>query len=200
MRRWAVVSSLLAPVAMIGGWTVAAVLQPDGYSSLRQTISALAGSGARDRWVMTAGLALVGLCHLVTASGLTSARPAGRVLLALGGLATATVSVLPVPVSGPSTAHSVAAGIGFAALAVWPLFASRTRYVVVSAAATLVMLCLLAAFTGQPGGGAYVGFIERLLGGVESLWPAVFVFITMRTVRVGAYGRTNRAQTHLPSS
>jgi hypothetical membrane protein len=192
MRRWILVSALLAPVAMIGGWTAAAAVQPGGYSSLRQTISALAGYGAQDRWIMTAGLALLGLCHVVTASGLTSARPAGRVLLALGGLATATVSTLPLPVNGPATAHSVTAGIGFVALALWPLFAARSGDVVVSAAASVVMLGLLAAFIGQLGGSAYIGLGERLLAGAESLWPAI-------VVSVMAHGRSNRAQTHLPS-
>ncbi|HEY3751971.1 MAG TPA: hypothetical protein VGL80_22540 [Pseudonocardiaceae bacterium] len=43
------VSSVVAPVAMIGGWVLAASLQPPGYSAVRDTISALAAEGAR--WV-----------------------------------------------------------------------------------------------------------------------------------------------------
>jgi uncharacterized protein DUF998 len=70
MRRWVIGSSGLAPVALIGGWTWAAALQGPGYDSLRDTISALAARDATDRGVMTAGLAVLGLCHLATAAGL----------------------------------------------------------------------------------------------------------------------------------
>ena len=72
VRRWALASALLAPFAVIGGWTLAATRQPRGYSSVRDTISALAGHAATDRWIMTTGLVLLGLCHLVTAAGLRS--------------------------------------------------------------------------------------------------------------------------------
>ena len=57
---WGVVSSAAAPVLMIGGWTVAAALQPGSFDQVTGTISALAGYGATDRWVMTLGLAGVG--------------------------------------------------------------------------------------------------------------------------------------------
>ena len=67
---WGVVSASLAPVFLIGGWTLAASLQPAGYSAVRDTIRALAGLGARDRWVMTAGLVGLGVCHVVTSLAL----------------------------------------------------------------------------------------------------------------------------------
>ncbi|MFF5226922.1 DUF998 domain-containing protein [Dactylosporangium sp. NPDC000521] len=67
--RWsAVVSSATAPVLLIGGWSVAAALQPR-FDPLRDTISALAGLGAAHRWVMTVALLGVGACHVVTALG-----------------------------------------------------------------------------------------------------------------------------------
>src|SRR5262245_28691786 len=108
MRRvpwWAVVSAGLAPVFLIGGWTLAARLQPRGYNSLRDTISALAGLGATDRWVMTAGLAGLGICHLVTSLGLRPAASTGRVALAVGGVATILVAAFPLPRIGTSEAH-----------------------------------------------------------------------------------------------
>src|SRR5258708_15948435 len=123
---------------MIGGWTVAAALQPD-FDSIRQTISELAGYGARDRWVMTCGLVVLVVCHVVTATGLTGVRPLGRLLLALGGVATVVVSALPVPVHGPSTAHGVFAYLGFTALALWPLAGSRGASAL-SSVATVVLL------------------------------------------------------------
>src|SRR4051794_5022699 len=97
--RVSLVSSVLAPILLIGGWTVAAWLQPAGYSSTRQTISELAGHGATDRWLMTAALVGVGLCHLVTAYGLGAATP-GRLVHALGGLATLAVAAFPLPAVG----------------------------------------------------------------------------------------------------
>jgi len=66
------------PVLMIGGWTVAAALQPGSFDQVTGTISALAGYAATDRWVMTLALAGVGICHVVTALALRpAAAPAG---------------------------------------------------------------------------------------------------------------------------
>ncbi|WP_155855482.1 DUF998 domain-containing protein, partial [Actinotalea ferrariae] len=82
------VSAALAPVGMIGGWTVAAALQPGAFDSVRETISALAAAPAAHPVVMTAGLALTGVCHVVTASGLRGVPRAGRLVLAVAGVAT----------------------------------------------------------------------------------------------------------------
>src|SRR5437773_888141 len=128
MRRvpwWALLSAAMAPVFLVGGWTLAAALQSAGYSSVRDTISALAGLGATDRWVMTAGLAGLGMCHLVTALGLRPATDAGRALLATGGVATVLVAVFPVPAVGTSEIHRVVAGIGLVTLGLWPALAWR---------------------------------------------------------------------------
>src|SRR5947209_5157235 len=117
---WAVLSSALAPVLLIGGWTLAAARQGPGFSSVRDTISALAGRAATDRWLMTVALVGVGVCHLATAAGLRPAAPAGRVILAIGGVATLVVAAFPVPAAGISRPHTAAAWLAFTALAVWP--------------------------------------------------------------------------------
>lgn len=162
---------------MIGGWVVAASLQPPGYSAVRDTISALAADGARDRWVMTAGLAVVGVCHVVTAIGLRPARRVGRVLLALGGAATILVAAFPQPEHGSSPAHTLAAGAAFIVLTCWPLAASRGSLFALrrptGAAATVVSSALLIVFFVQLHGGHQIGLTERLLAGAQSLWPAV---------------------------
>ncbi|MEK8106672.1 DUF998 domain-containing protein [Micromonospora sp. M12] len=93
--RWALLSAGGAPLFLVGGWTLAQAAQPDGFDPVRQTISALAATGADHRWIMTIGLAGLGLCHLTTALGLVSAAPAGRALLALGGLATLVLVAFP---------------------------------------------------------------------------------------------------------
>jgi hypothetical protein len=66
-------SAVVAPVLLIGGWTVAAGLQPGSFNPVAGTISALAARDAADRWVMTLALGAVGACYVLT--GL--AEPAG---------------------------------------------------------------------------------------------------------------------------
>jgi hypothetical protein len=112
-------------VLLSGGWTLAAARQPHGYDAVRDTISALAARGATDRWVMTAALAGLGACHVITATGLRPARGAGRMVLAFGGVATVLVAAFPEPSQGGSEAYTVAASPAFTSLAIWPAFAVR---------------------------------------------------------------------------
>jgi hypothetical membrane protein len=180
--RWAAVSSLLAPVAMIGGWTLAAARQPGGFDWVRRTISELAGHGAHERWIMTTGLALVGLCHLVTALGLRTVAKPGRVLLAIGGVAILAVAALPLPAQGTSLGHGIAAGVAFVTLAVWPAASGVT---VVNGLASAVLTGFLLLFLVEiQGGGDYVGATERLLAGAQALWPAVVTLGAIDNSRV----------------
>jgi len=187
---WAVLSAALAPVFLIGGWTVAAGLQPTGYSPARDTISALAGLGATDRWVMTIGLAALGTCHLVTAWGLRPAAGTGRLLLAAGGVATVLVAAFPVPSTGTSKVHAVAAGIGFVTLGLWPALAWRRGRPVpwalrplVSIVAAAVLLGLLGWFVVQlSSDGPWIGSTERLVAGAQALWPLMVVLAARRSL------------------
>ncbi len=182
---WAVVSSALAPVFLIGGWTVAARLQPPGYDPVRDTISALAGRGVTDRWVMSVGLLGLGLCHGLTALGLRPAAPAGRTLLGVGAAGTVLVAAFPVPAAGPSLIHGVVAGLGFVALAVWPACAWRrsarawTLRRTAAYTATAVLSALVTVFAvqlyGAAGGGHRIGLAERIAAGAEALWPLIVV-------------------------
>ncbi|NMM31693.1 MAG: DUF998 domain-containing protein [Cellulomonas sp.] len=180
--RWAVASAILAPVGMIGGWTLAASLQPT-FDPVRETISALAASSATAPEVMTAGLALTGLAHMVTAAGLRPARGAGRMMLGVGGLATAVVAMAPV--DAWPRAHGVAAAVAFVALSTWPAAAwsprgggaLRPRQAV---AATVGLVGLLVWFGLElqrvtSDAGATTGLAERALAGAQSLWPLVVV-------------------------
>ncbi|HEY5334388.1 MAG TPA: DUF998 domain-containing protein [Mycobacteriales bacterium] len=175
MRRWVLVSAGLAPLALIGGWSLAATRQRSAYDPVRDTISALAAHGASDRWIMTAGLAILGLCHLATAAGLVEARLSGRVLLAAGGVATAAVAALP----EPNAAHVPAATVGFVALALWPAV-SRVPGRSVAVVATGVLLVLLGWLSVELGHGDLLGLSERLLAGAESLWPLVVALTLWR--------------------
>jgi hypothetical membrane protein len=181
--RWAVVSSLAAPVAMIGGWTVAATRQVGGFDPVGQTISELAAHGAHDRWIMTAGLVLLGVCHLVTAAGLRTVATAGRVLLGVGGASILAVAALPLPTQGTSAWHGITAGIAFVALSLWPLASGVTAVNgLVSAVLVGLLLVLLVEFQG----GHQVGAAERLLAGAQACWPAVVMLRATRRLTVPA--------------
>ena len=186
MRRvpwWGVLSSAAAPVLMIGGWTAAAALQPGSFDQVTGTISALAGYGATDRWVMTLALAGVGVCHVGTALALRPAATPGRLTLAAGGLATALVAASPLPAGGGgSERHTIAAAIGFITLAFWPVLSARREPSVPSvlrprtcAGATVVLFALLVWFGAELMGGGQVGLSERVIAAAESLWPLAVV-------------------------
>lgn len=166
-----------APVALIGGWTLAQARQSDGFDPASDTISALAAQGADDRWIMTVGLVVLGVCHVLTAAGLTEAALAGRILLALGGVATLVVAASP----QPAAPHIPAAAVSFAALTLWPAFSGlpdrRTGIVV-----TTVMLMLLGWLGVElAGDGSHLGLSERLLAGFQALWPLIVVLVLLRS-------------------
>jgi hypothetical membrane protein len=175
MRRWALASAALAPVSLIGGWTLAAARQPGRFDATRETISALAALDATDRWVMTAGIAVLGGCHVVTALGLPEARPLGRLLLGAGGVTAVLVAALPQPSAG----HFPVATASFVALAVWPAFSdlpSRRAGVVASAG----LLATLGWLGLEIGGGDLLGLSERVVAGAEALWPLAVVLTLAR--------------------
>ncbi|MEV4121438.1 DUF998 domain-containing protein [Micromonospora sp. NPDC049645] len=194
--RWALLSAGGAPLFLVGGWTLAQAAQPDGFDPVRQTISALAASGADHRWIMTIGLAGLGLCHLATALGLVSAAPAGRGLLALGGLATLVVVAFPQNPTGDSTTHAVAAGVAFGALAVWPALAvprraapafhrdSSARVRRAGFATAAVLLGLIGWFAVEFfTDGAWIGLTERLVAAAEAVAPLAAVLTAMAAQR-----------------
>lgn len=166
VRRYVIVSATLAPIALIGGWTWAAARQPQAYSPTRDTISALAARGASDRWIMTAALAILGACHVITASGLVEARVAARIVLAGGGLATVAVAALP----QTSPGHVPAATTGFVLLALWPALSDvpSRRAARTATAALILLLVWLAAETHH---GDLLGLSERAVAGTQALWP-----------------------------
>jgi hypothetical membrane protein len=185
VRGWGLLSAAAAPVFLIGGWTVAAARQPERFDPVVDTISALAAHGATSRWIMTVGLAGLGACHVLTSLALRPAAPAGRWLLAAGGVATALVAVFPLPADGSgSPAHTVAATLGFVALAAWPALAWRRDAdglpaplrPAVALPAAAVLLGLVGWFGAEVvAGGGRVGLSERVAAGAEALWPLAVV-------------------------
>ena len=183
VATYAIVSATAAPLLLIGGWTIAAALQPEGFDSARDTISELAGLGARDRWVMTLALLALGCCHIATAIGLRAAAKPGRIILAIGGLATIGVGLLPLQVDSPTPSHAVAAGISFGALAIWPWGARRAKvdanWVLrrgAAAVATVGMVGLVIAFIVLDATTELGGAAERFAAAAEALWPLTVVW------------------------
>ncbi len=187
---WSGIAGLLTPIALIGGWSLAAAAQPI-FDAVTQTISALASLSAYSRWIMTFSLLLTGLCHLSLAVGLTRVIPRpGPVLLGVGGLATIGVAFAPLACSGGanscgaepslrSTLHSTLASITFVCLSVWPLAAAWSLrrayrpYSVASVLAGIVLTGLLIRFGIEVNRSAFeIGRNERVLAGAQALWPA----------------------------
>ncbi len=186
---WGVVSAAAAPVLLIGGWTVAAGLQPGSFDAVVSTISALAARGATDRWVMTLALAGTGACYVVTGLALRSAALPGRIILMAGGVATVLVAANPQPAGGGSSpAHVFWAAAGFIALAVWPLAAGRRAPAAPaalrpagSACAGGVLAGLLLWFGAELiTAGRQVGLAERVLAGAQAAWPLILVLACRR--------------------
>lgn len=191
---WAVTSAGVAPLFLVGGWTIAAGRQPAGFDSIRDTISSLAALGATDRWIMTSALTGLGVSYVVTGLGLRPAGRIGRSLLVGGGLGTLLVAAFPQPVRGNGISHTIAATLAFTALGAWPAFAARRRTAVplltrrASGAATAVMFGLLLWFVLEVNG-SQRGLAERSAALAEALWP---LMVVLSTVLVGRKARNHR--------
>ncbi|GAB2909987.1 hypothetical protein GCM10027047_05230 [Rhodococcus aerolatus] len=129
---------------------------------------------------MTAGLAGLGVCHVLTALALRPARVAGRVVLAVGGLATVVVAAAPLPVQGSSTVHTAAATVGFVALTAWVVAAfPRAR----AAWLAGVLLASALVWFGLSLGGPVFGLSERVLAGAQAVVPLLVVLALLRRRR-----------------
>jgi hypothetical membrane protein len=175
---WALASAGIAPLVLVGGWTIAASRQHAGYDAVRDTISSLAARGATDRWVMTTALFALGTCYVVTGLGLRIAPPAARLLLVGGGVATMMVATFPQPERGNAIAHSIAAAIAFIALAAWPACAIRpgADMPLMSPAAAIsavAVICGLLLWFTLELHGSQRGLAERAAAFSEALWPLV---------------------------
>ncbi|MFJ5075197.1 DUF998 domain-containing protein [Streptomyces sp. NPDC088553] len=185
--RWALLSSGCAPLLLVGGWTVAALLEGPAYDPVTQTISVLAAYGAEGSWVMTAAFLALGVCHLLTAWGLRPAAPAGRVALAGGGVAALGVALVPAPSSGGSLRHGAVVVVGFTLLALWPVLAAVRRggvpwglRLTPSVAVTALMALGAVWFLVEMGRQGSAGVAERLVTCLQSTWPLVVVASCLR--------------------
>ncbi|GAA4399541.1 hypothetical protein GCM10023168_07050 [Fodinibacter luteus] len=175
--RTAVLSATVAVVALVGGWTWAAALQPD-FDARTETISALAAAATPHRGVMTAALVVTGVAHVVTAWALSPARRTGRWLLAAAGLATLAVAAVPLPSRAESSAaHTAVATASFLLLGLWPWFAARPGGPPVLesrvARPAAAVLTASVASLGLGLGGPSFGLHERVVAVLTVGWPLV---------------------------
>ncbi|MDQ0797825.1 DUF998 domain-containing protein [Streptomyces sp. B1I3] len=180
--KWALLSSACAPVLLVGGWALAALLEGPAYDPASQTISVLAAYGAAGSWVMTGAFVALGICHLLTAWGLRPAAPAGRAALAGGGAAALAVALLPAPSSGGSLHHGSIVVVGFTLLAVWPVLAVDRGggapwglRPVPSVVVTALMGIGAGWFLIELNRHGAAGVAERLVTCFQSVWPLVVV-------------------------
>ena len=195
---WGAISAVAAPVLLIGGWTVAAGLQP-GFDPVADTVSALAAIGATDRWVMNLVFVLVGACYILTALALRSAKTVGRMILIAGAIAGMLVAANPEHAGGfGSVPHFVFASLGFAGLTLWPVAAARKGPAAPwglrpgpAAAAVAVQFALLAWFgTELILAGGQVGLAERVMGAAQATWPLAVVLSCYLPVRAPVMAET----------
>lgn len=172
----------LAPIVLVGGWNLASSAQTDSYDGLRDSLSALAALGAEHRGIMTWAFVLLGLAHLGTALLLRVAARPGRLLQALGGVATIAVALLPLSSESDGVGHAVAATVAFVALALWPAFGARSDGPPVlrprpMRTASVVLVLLVIWFAVALVLGNLVGLAERVAALAEALWPLVVAWM-----------------------
>jgi hypothetical membrane protein len=195
-------SSAAAPLLLVGGWTVAARLQPPSFDPVSHTVSELMAVNAVDSWVMTTALLAAGICYTVTAVALWPAALAGRLILVAGAAAGMMVAVNPEPAKGGgSFSHSIWASLGFVGLAAWPTGAWRRDPSVpwvlrpmACFAAVAVQIALLAWFVAEVVLRAgQAGLAERVAAVAQALCPLV-VMLSCRLSRVSAARRERSGQ------
>jgi hypothetical membrane protein len=190
---WAVGAATAAPVLLVGGFLVAAAIQPASYNPVRDTISELAEQGATDWWLMTAALVGVGFCYVLAALGLQPAGRAGRVLLATGGIAVLSIAAFRQPDRGYSLPHELAVIGAALTCCTWPVFASRRRpaaFLLARATSTVavgVSLGLATWYTLESNG-PLLGLAERCAATVPPLWLLTVVVTTRHTLNHSPLG------------
>jgi hypothetical membrane protein len=116
------VGGVAGPVTFVGCWVVGGALT-DGYSPVDDFISELAGSGASTRPLMTTGLVVFAAGVSAFARGLP--KPA-RIVGYVNAAATLGIAAFPLH-AGIDHLHALAAGTGYASLALMPVLAARAR-------------------------------------------------------------------------
>lgn len=186
---WVLVSSVASSVLLFGGWITAGAVQPS-YDPVTQSISALAAHGAHDRWIMTGCFLGIGVCHLITATGLRGVPVGARVALAVAGVAVIGVAFAPNRIGTAVPAHIFWSITGSVVLTMWPALITIRRpdgpWLLDrrhTTAVTILFVAVTLWLTTVSLGGDHLGLAERLACGLQTPWP----FVTAAALR--AHGR-----------
>jgi hypothetical membrane protein len=190
MPWWGVVSSVLAPILLIGGWTAAADLQPVPFDAMSRSISALASQGTPYRWLITVALLGVGACHVVTGLALRPAAEAGRIMLIFGGVSGMLIAANPQHIHSGSPVHEFFSFTGVGLMTLWPVAGMRLDHGAPPAlqpqavcSYALFTLGLVLWFTAELYHGHELGLAERVVTADQSLWPLIVVTSVLLTQR-----------------
>jgi hypothetical membrane protein len=175
-------------VILIGGWSVAADLQPHPFDAVRHSISALGAEGVPYQWVITIALVGVGVCHAITGLALRPAAEPGRILLVIGGISSVLIGLNPQGAHSGSLPHEAFSLIGVVVMTIWPVAAMRRDpgapfglRPVAAGATTAVTLVVLLWFTIELFNGTQLGLAERTVTTDQSIWPLVVVMSVLVT-------------------
>ena len=184
---WAIVSAGLSPIVLAGAWLVADALQPAAYSPLQQTMSVLAGHAGTDRWIMTGAMFVAGVCHFITAAGITVMPASARILLTVAGTTAIGIAASPEPVHGTTTQHLAWTVVGAVTIAIWPAFVARRTpsqplilSVHVACAVTAISIALLGWVFIETRSGNALGLAERLTTTAQTSWRLVVAVAARR--------------------
>ncbi len=190
MPWWGVVSSVLAPILLIGGWTAAADLQPVPFDAMSRSISALASQGMPYRWLITIALLGVGACHVVTGLALRPVAEAGRIMLIFAGVSGMLIAANPQHIHSGSPVHEIFSFTGVVLMTLWPVAGVRLDRGAPPAlrpqaawSYALVTLALVLWFTVELYHGNELGLAERAVTADQSLWPLIVVASVLLTQR-----------------
>ncbi|HTT55399.1 MAG TPA: DUF998 domain-containing protein [Streptosporangiaceae bacterium] len=190
---WVLVTAGLSPILVTVAWLVAGTLQPASYSPVRDTVSALAGLGGTDRWIMTSALFAVGGCYLATAAGLAGLRAPARILLAVAGLSSIGIAASPEPAAGTTTRHLAWTALGAATITIWPAFTGRRspgQPLILGTRGAAVVTTVFAGLLGwlliETQQGTLLGLAERVMTSIQTAWPfLVAVALRQAALRPG---------------
>lgn len=164
LPRLALVASILAATALVGGWLYAASLQAPGVDWSQQSMTVLAAQTTPHRWAMALALTVTGAAHVITAWSLPRLRRPGRLLLTAAGLATAGLAFAPDPsLSTGRWVHTVLAGIALAAGSLWLWWAGRAIPMRATAIGFLALAATLPLTAGSTAFGAHERAVTTLL-------------------------------------
>jgi hypothetical protein len=173
------VLAVLAPAVLVVGLGAAQSAWP-GPEPWNQSLSALSGLGATNRWIMAGTLGVAAVLHVLVAAGLRPRVPtAAWALLGAGGVMLLITSLNPQPVGGYSAVHMVAGGLAWLAYSFWPLglawspsvppWLRRGSLIVVAVLAVLVAWFAVQLVTS----GTWYGTSQRIVMLVQAVWPIV---------------------------